>query len=272
MSSEKRRKARIQGGWNSKHTENSNQKTKDLNPLWLAKNVDGTQKSKEKFVFQEVNEPIKPDDIVKTIDKPGVYDISEGPTGLSRIRFFPNFIPKDQSEQLMESLKFELQWRQGSDIKNGESYIQPRLTAWYGDLPYSYSGYTLKANTEWNPHLLKLKAHLEDSTGLVFNSVLGNLYRDGHDSVSWHSDDEPSLGPQPNIASLSFGDTRMFEMRKKPIPPNEDYREYVKIPLTAGSLLIMEGCVQEDWQHRIPKEYHDRDARINLTFRVILPE
>ena len=53
-------------------------------------------------------------------------------------------------------------------------------------------------------------------TGLVFNSVLANLYRDGHDHVSWHSDDEPSLGQQPTIATLSFGDTRTFQLRKNP--------------------------------------------------------
>lgn len=120
---------------------------------------------------------------------------------------------------------------------------------------------------------------------------MGNLYRNGHDFVGWHSDDEPSLGPHPTIASISLGDTRIFEMRKK--PPKGDVRksiytyilytirmsfcdfqkhhDFVKIPLACGSLLIMEDCTQYDWQHRIPREYHDREARINLTFRVIMP-
>ena len=85
-----------------------------------------------------------------------------------------------------------------------------------------------------------------------FNSVLANLYRDGKDSIAWHSDDEPMLGKHPFIASISLGDTRVFEMRAKlsPSAPLEEY-EYVqhyKIPVDHGSLLVMEGATQDDWQ------------------------
>lgn len=71
---------------------------------------------------------------------------------------------------------------------------------------------------QWHPTLLMLKDRLEEVTGINFNSMLANLYRDGHDSVAWHSDDELILGPEPTIASLTFGDTRNFELRKKPPP------------------------------------------------------
>jgi alpha-ketoglutarate-dependent dioxygenase alkB family protein 3 len=121
-----------------------------------------------------------------------------------------------------------------------------------------------------------LKERIELNTGLQLNSLLANLYRDGHDHVSWHCDDEPALGDQPIIASLSFGDTRNFELRKKSTLLENDgnvvYTEYVKVPLDAGTLLIMEGAIQNDWQHRVPREYHDRGPRVNLTFRVIFPE
>lgn len=123
--------------------------------------------------------------------------------------------------------------------------------------------------------LSTLKNRIEENTGHTFNSLLCNLYRNEKDSVDWHSDDEPALGKCPIIASLSFGATRTFEMRKKP-PPEENgdctYVERVKIPLDHGTLLIMEGATQADWQHRVPKEYHSRSPRVNLTFRTVYPD
>lgn len=131
------------------------------------------------------------------------------------------------------------------------------------------------ASEKWLPVLWTLKSRIEENTGHTFNSLLCNFYRDEKDSVDWHSDDEPSLGSCPVIASLSFGATRTFEMRKKP-PPEENgdytYVERVKIPLDHGALLIMEGATQADWQHRVPKEYHSRERRINLTFRTVYPD
>nr|XP_012417532.1 PREDICTED: alpha-ketoglutarate-dependent dioxygenase alkB homolog 3 isoform X2 [Odobenus rosmarus divergens] len=159
--------------------------------------------------------------------------------------------------------------------KEDVTYKQPRLTAWYGELPYTYSRITMEPNPHWHPVLRTLKDQIEENTGHTFNSLLCNLYRSEKDSVDWHSDDEPSLGRCPVIASLSFGATRSFEMRRKP-PPEENgdytYVERVKIPLDHGTLLIMEGATQADWQHRVPKEYHSREPRINLTFRTVYPD
>lgn len=277
MSSEKRRRARVQGGWAPPQSTRSD-KDKPKAAVcqnWMAKNIDQYGKSEKKFVYEQPPEENRQKPPDKVIEKAGIYDISTEPSGNSRLRFFPDFIERKQADAIFEDLFHELPWRQRSDVKNGESYLQPRLTAWYGDHGYKYSGVKHEPLKEWNPTLLRLKQQLEDSTGLQFNSVLANLYRDGHDLVAWHSDDEPSLGPEPTIASLSLGDTRNFEMRKKP-PPEEDgdytFQQHISVPLTHGSLLIMEGATQADWQHRIPREYHDRSARINLTFRVILPE
>ncbi|XP_023617447.1 alpha-ketoglutarate-dependent dioxygenase alkB homolog 3 isoform X9 [Myotis lucifugus] len=173
--------------------------------------------------------------------------------------------------------------------------------------------FVFKEPQQWHPVLRTLKNQIEENTGHTFNSLLCNLYRNEKDSVDWHSDDEPSLGRCPVIASLSFGATRTFEMRKKPPPQlfvlvwhlkqisvaadllkavpvphivvltispcaemeeNGDYTyvERVKIPLDHGTLLIMEGATQADWQHRVPKEYHSRAQRINLTFRTVYPD
>lgn len=160
--------------------------------------------------------------------------------------------------------------------------MQPRMTAWIGDVPYSYSGITHNRSSEWSPLLSMLKDTIESRTGRTYNSVLANLYRDGHDHVPWHCDDEPEFGSHPSIASLSFGESRIFELRRKPFGEqlvsgtdeikDSDYLEYIKVPLKAGTLVLMEGATQLDWQHRVPREYHDRKPRINLTFRLLTAE
>ncbi|NXL82511.1 ALKB3 dioxygenase, partial [Leptocoma aspasia] len=192
-----------------------------------------------------------------------------------RIHLIPGFIDSEQADWMFEQLLQDIPWGQRTHIRQDVSFEEPRLTSWYGELPYTYSRITMQPNPNWHPLLSMLKEHIEEFTGYTFNSLLCNLYRNEKDSVDWHSDDEPSLGKNPVIASLSFGATRTFEMRKKPSPEEDGdytYVERLKIPLDHGSLLVMEGATQEDWQHRVPKEYHSRDERINLTFRIIYPE
>ncbi|WAR07022.1 ALKB3-like protein [Mya arenaria] len=274
----KQRKSRVQGGWSvpNKVRSDKDKIKPPAVPCWVGKNIDQHKVEEKKFIYEEVSEGFHQKPAVKVISKPGVYDISTEPGGNSRLRLFPLFIEPKVADEIYETLFHELPWRQQSDIRrDGEKYLQPRLTTWYGDQPYSYSGVTHPARTDWHPTLLRIKELIADCTGLSFNSMLANLYRDGHDSLAWHSDDEKSLGPQPTIASVSFGDTRTFQLRKKPPPEKAgDYElmQHVDVPLTHGSLLVMEGATQDDWQHRIPREYHDRSGRINLTFRVIFPE
>uniref|UniRef100_A0A8C4JB90 Alpha-ketoglutarate-dependent dioxygenase alkB homolog 3 n=2 Tax=Dromaius novaehollandiae TaxID=8790 RepID=A0A8C4JB90_DRONO len=191
-----------------------------------------------------------------------------------RIHLIPDFIDSEQADWIFEQLLQDIPWGQRTHVRQEVSFEEPRLTSWYGELPYTYSRLTMQPNPNWHPLLTMLKERIEEFTGYTFNSLLCNLYRNEKDSVDWHSDDEPSLGKNPVIASLSFGATRTFEMRKKPSPEeNGDYTyvERLRIPLDHGTLLMMEGATQEDWQHRVPKEYHSRDARINLTFRIIYP-
>uniref|UniRef100_A0A0B6YTA3 Alpha-ketoglutarate-dependent dioxygenase alkB homolog 3 n=1 Tax=Arion vulgaris TaxID=1028688 RepID=A0A0B6YTA3_9EUPU len=246
-------------------------------PIWTGKNIDQPAQSKDKFIFEDPEEEIKVRPTDQNITKPGVYDISLEPSGVSRLRYFPQFIDPSRSEAIFAELLDEVPWKQRYETHNGVQAIQPRLTAWFSDLPYTYAGITVEANTsEWPKVLTYLKEQLAEVTGVEFNSLAANLYRDGHDSIGWHSDDEPIMGKNPTIASLSFGEERMFELRKKP-PPNESgerdytYSQVIRIPIRSGALLIMEGWTQSDWQHRVPKEYHDRGARINITFRVAKP-
>ncbi|XP_062949411.1 alpha-ketoglutarate-dependent dioxygenase alkB homolog 3 isoform X3 [Cynocephalus volans] len=262
---DKRQRARVQGAWAAPAKSQA-----IAQPATTAKNqlhqMPGhTWGNKEhhlsdrEFVFKE------PQQVVRKAPEPRVIEV----------RLYPGFVDLQEADWILEQLCRDVPWKQRTGIRQDITYQQPRLTAWYGELPYTYSRITLEPNPHWHPVLSTLKNRIEENTGHTFNSLLCNLYRNEKDSVDWHSDDEPSLGRCPIIASLSFGATRTFEMRKKP-PPEENgdytYVEKVKIPLDHGTLLIMEGAAQADWQHRVPKEYHSREPRVNLTFRTVYPD
>lgn len=148
----------------------------------------------------------------------------------------------------------------------GRELLSPRLTAWYGDPggEYSYSGVS-HTPLAWTAPLLRLKHQVELATEAKFNSALLNLYRDGNDSVAWHSDDERELGPRPQIASLSLGAQRTFSLKHK---ARRDLPR-VDLELTHGSLLWMGGTCQQHWLHQIPKRKRVTEPRINVTFRWI---
>lgn len=158
-------------------------------------------------------------------------------------------------------------WRQESVQIWGKQHAQPRLIAWYGDPGrcYSYSGISL-APLPWTEMLWDLKQRIERATGATFNSVLLNYYRDGRDSMGFHSDDEAELGRRPTIASISLGETRTFILKHK---TNRAIRP-IRLLLSSGSLLVMRGSTQEFWKHGIEKEPNVQGARINLTFRHIV--
>lgn len=205
----------------------------------------------------------------------GDYEISYGPSGVSRLRLIHGFLPPEEADWAFSKLLAELPWSQKTNYRQGEAYEEPRLTCWYGELPYTYAHSTLDANTQWHPLLVTLRCAVEKASGHRFNSLMCNLYRNCKDSIGWHSDDEFALGTRPTIASLSLGDMRVFSLRKQPAPEEDGdytYVERLRIPLTHGTLLMMEGATQDDWQHSVSKEYHDRGPRINLTFRTMYPE
>ncbi len=157
-------------------------------------------------------------------------------------------------------------WQQREMNIYGRKVLQPRLTAWYGDpdRAYIYSGIR-NVPLPWSNLLLVLKGTIEDCTGERFNSVLLNYYRDNNDSMGFHSDDERELGPNPVIASLSFGDTRTFLFKHK---KRNDF-EIIPVVLTNGSLLLMKGATQTFWKHAINRERRPCGPRINLTFRKV---
>ncbi len=182
------------------------------------------------------------------------------------LRLFEQVFSEAHCDRLFAELRHGIHWRQDSLRIRGRRIPMPRLTAWYGDsqATYSYSGITLFPQP-WIPVLCEIKARVEAVAATSFNSVLANLYRDGRDSVAWHSDDEPELGERPIIASVSFGAVRRFVLRHK--QRKEIARVNVLLP--NGSVLLMEGDTQRFWEHQVPKTAKKIGTRINLTFRTI---
>lgn len=182
-----------------------------------------------------------------------------------QVKLFENYYPSNISNNLFESLIKETPWRQDKIVVYGKEYQQPRLTQWYGDnnKSYKYSG-ILMSPLPWSSVLLSIKNELEKNLKYEFNSVLLNLYRDGNDTVGWHSDDEPELGLKPIIASISLGEEREFLFRSKIDKDNKK-----SLLLKNGSLLVMFGDNQRLWQHSLPKRKNIKNPRINLTFRTI---
>lgn len=153
-------------------------------------------------------------------------------------------------------------WRAESITLWGRQFLQPRLTAWQGEADYTYSGLTMRAQP-YSPTVALIKDAVEQVSGRRFNSVLLNYYRDGSDSMGMHSDDEAELGPEPAIASVSFGATRTFILRHK------QTKQTVKLALPDASLLLMSGKTQTNWSHGINKTARPTGPRVNLTFRLI---
>lgn len=170
------------------------------------------------------------------------------------------------AEIVLKRLIVETNWRSETIRLWGKTVAQPRLTAWHGDpgRDYTYSGLTMKPEP-WTPLLQTLKSDVERAAGETFNSALLNYYRNERDSVGYHSDDEKELGPEPTIASLSFGDTRTLAFKSK-----RKLHGPVRVALEDSSLLLMKGPTQRNWLHGIEKETQPCGPRINLTFRRIL--
>lgn len=177
------------------------------------------------------------------------------------------FCPSAAASDWLARLHREIPWEQHRLKIFGRDIAAPRLSCWIGDADavYTYSRTRFEPHP-WTPALAELRSAVSAICGEVYNSVLCNLYRSGHDAMGWHSDSEPELGPEPMIASVSFGATRRFRLRHK-----RDRQQRIDIELPSGSLLLMAGRTQANYRHDLPRANGITGARINLTFRRILP-
>ena len=155
-------------------------------------------------------------------------------------------------------------WEEREIVLFGKRHKQPRLVAWYGDpgITYRYSGDSLTA-LPWTKTLLAIRDAAAAFSESSFNSVLLNLYRNGDDAMGWHADNEPELGSEPVIASVSFGTTRRFDLKHR------STGEKRQVALEHGSVLLMAGKTQQHWVHQIARTKKVSTPRINLTFRLV---
>jgi len=178
-------------------------------------------------------------------------------------RLWPDAFALDEAGRLFEELRDQVRWREEEILIFGQRRLVPRLVAWHGEpgATYVYSG-TDHQPEPWIPSLDRIRDRVYELTGTHFNAVLLNRYRDGRDGMGWHADDEPELGRNPVIASVSFGATRRFCLRHR---RRKDLK--LDLPLPHGSLLCMSGATQHHWVHALPKTRVPVGERINLTLR-----
>jgi len=181
----------------------------------------------------------------------------------SWLDYEPGWLPAAAADVLADRLRETLAWEQRTVVLFGREVVSPRLIAWAGDRPYRYSGQTLEPRP-FTPELAGVRARVVERTGVAFNHVLVNRYRDGRDSMGLHADDEPELGPDPLLAAVSLGASRRFSMVAR------RGRERRRLLLEHGSLLVMGGAFQRELRHGVPRQADAAGERINLTFRLLL--
>lgn len=179
------------------------------------------------------------------------------PTHLLEYR--PGLIDPATSDHILHKLIATSRWNQPSVKMYDKEVLTPRLMAWYGD-----ANGRIADITPWTEELLMIKEKVETLAGMTFNCVLLNYYRDGNDSVAWHSDKESSPGRKTTVGSVSFGQVRSFDIRNK-----HHHDEKYSVKLEHGSFLLMKAGLQDGWEHRIAKSAKPMKARLNLTFRLI---
>jgi len=180
--------------------------------------------------------------------------------------YIPNFFSEQEADNYFKTIEAKTKWQQDNITVYGKTYKQPRLTALFGDTnqPYSYSNIVMYPKPLTST-LRSIKETIEKFSEYKFNTLLINLYRDGNDSNGWHADNEKELGKNPVIASVSFGEARLFHFKHR---SQKDQRH--KLILEHGSLLLMKGEMQHHWLHQIAKTKKRVEPRINLTFRKLV--
>jgi alkylated DNA repair dioxygenase AlkB len=172
--------------------------------------------------------------------------------------YWPGFLDESAADRLLLCLSDEVVWQAETFSLYGRTSEVPRLVSWFGDpgLNYRYTGSDHRCSG-WHPELEALCQELHARCGLETNFVLLNRYRDGQDSMGWHTDDE--TGHRPQVASLSLGSTRRFLTRSFAGQPS------LRWDLEHGSLLLLDGREP----HALPKTRRPVTERINLSFRFL---
>lgn len=210
------------------------------------------------------------------------------------VKVFKNFLPEDISSDMVESLMSKRLM-----FQEKEFYIAGQLcrssqrsvmftTPQYQRLQNWYSSNKLK-NVDFFPELYIAKAYVDQKVNDVLNTrakdplqiqsdwksgiCIGNHFMSNKSQLDWHSDRLARIGPLPTIASLSFGATRIFRLRRVDSTTSTIFN----IPLPNNTLLIMLPGTQELFKHSVPSLTNSLVAshpqagenRFSLTFRMI---
>lgn len=179
-------------------------------------------------------------------------------------KYYGVLLSPDSADHYFEKLMTTIEWRHDEALMFGKRIVTKRKVAWYAEKPFSYTySKVTKHALAWTSELQELKSLVEKHTGETFNSCLLNLYHDGSEGMAWHSDGEKDLKKHGAIGSLSLGAERKFAFKHK------TSKETISVFLEHGSLLVMQGTTQTNWQHRLPPTKKVSEPRINLTFRTI---
>lgn len=179
--------------------------------------------------------------------------------------YLPDFMDKNLADEYFNYFLQNIPWQHDQVIMFGKKITTKRQVAWYGDEGSNYTYAKVhKIPIPWNNTLLQLKKHIETLCHQNFNAVLMNLYANGHEGMTWHSDNEKELDPTGIIASVSLGAERLFQFKHK----NKEFA--LSCSLAHGSLLLMDQHSQSFWRHQLPLSKRILEPRINLTFRRII--
>lgn len=178
--------------------------------------------------------------------------------------YYGRIMLEEEADGYFDLLLQNIQWKNDEAIIFGKRIVMKRKVAWYGDSDYTYNySNSPKQALKWTQELAQLKLLIERITESRFNSCLLNLYHDGNEGLSWHSDDEESILTNTPIASLSLGAERKFSLKHKRT------KQKVSLVLENGSLLVMKDATQTNWLHCLPRSKKVTQPRINLTFRTM---
>ncbi|MCI5072105.1 alpha-ketoglutarate-dependent dioxygenase AlkB [bacterium] len=180
------------------------------------------------------------------------------------VHYYGPIFAADEAQHYFDCLMKEVFWQHDQAIIYGKTITTKRKVAWYADQAFTYTySKTTKTALPWLSVLLEIKSHVEKISQARYNACLLNLYHDGQEGISWHSDAEKELVAKAAIASLSFGAERKFSFKHK---TNKEKRSCL---LEAGSLLVMKDKTQSHWSHSLPTTKTVLKPRINLTFRLM---
>ena len=188
---------------------------------------------------------------------------------LPSITYIDQFLAPDAATDLQAKLLAEIDFNPETYVFNGVAVQSKRKVAYHSEHAYSYSNQTYMGQP-WTPTLALLRQMVLEKTGHDFNAVLCNLYEDGAAAMGWHTDSEKELGPDPVIASLSFGQKRTFAFRPKRSLTDKNPKKICEYRLGEGDLLVMEKGTQPFFEHALLAEKTAQLHRMNLTFRKIL--